>query len=109
MATRSGRPIAFESDSAHVTFVQDSDLGLAGESKWLSASIARDLIKRGIAQESDAPVKEVKTDPQDAVFAKTGGAADSLVAFRMLATGEVFTMHWTVGVDRIRKGVAELV
>jgi hypothetical protein len=53
MATTSGRPIAVESDSAHVAFVQDSDLGLAGESKWLSASVARDLIKRGIAQESE--------------------------------------------------------
>ena len=53
MATTSGRNIEMESDGAHVTFIADCDLGLTGESKWLSASVARDMIARGYAVESD--------------------------------------------------------
>jgi hypothetical protein len=56
MATRSGNSIQHESDGAHVTFVESCDLGLTGESKWMSVSVARDLIARGIAVEySPAP------------------------------------------------------
>lgn len=58
MATTSGNPIEFESDGAHVTFVQHCDLGTFGESKWMSASVARDLIARGIAVESDPAPKQ---------------------------------------------------
>jgi hypothetical protein len=53
MATTSGRSIEHESDSAHVTFVQDCDIALKGQNHWISPSVARDLIKRGIAQESE--------------------------------------------------------
>jgi hypothetical protein len=58
MATTSGNPIKFESDGAHVTFVQSCDLGTYGESKWISASVARDFIARGIAVESDPAPKQ---------------------------------------------------
>jgi hypothetical protein len=58
MATTNGHPIQFESDGALVTFVQSCDMGTHGESKWMSASVARDLIARGIAVESEPPRKQ---------------------------------------------------
>jgi len=58
MATTHDRPFALESDGIYVTFVQHCDLGTYGESKWMSASVARDLIARGIAVESDPAPKQ---------------------------------------------------
>jgi hypothetical protein len=58
MATTNNRPAALESDGIHVTFVQSCDMGTFGESKWMSASVARDFIARGIAVESDPAPKQ---------------------------------------------------
>ena len=53
MATTNDRPLALESDGIYVLFVKQCDMGNFNESKWMSASVARDLIARGIAIESD--------------------------------------------------------
>lgn len=115
MATTHGNGIRCESDGAHVTFVKDCAHGLAAdpapnrpaESKWLSASVARDLIKAGFAVESDPAPRQETTDLQALVveFADSNGQ----VKFRMLGTGEVFTMHWDVALQKIQQRVAELV
>lgn len=55
--TKSNGNIQYESDGVHVTFTRDCDLGLTGESKWMSASIARDVIRAGNAVLSDPAPK----------------------------------------------------
>jgi hypothetical protein len=115
MATTHNNPIEIESDGAHVTFVQDHHLGLAAddatnrpaESKWLSASVARDLIKQGIAVESAPAPKAQAADIEEAARAKAD--ANGLVMFRMIGTGQIFQMHWDVAVQKIRQGIGELV
>lgn len=116
MATTNGNGINFESDGAHVTFVKDCAHGLAAdpatnrpaESKWISAATARELIAQGFAVESDpAPKAEQAADLEAEVRAKAD--ANGLVMFRMIATGQIFMMHWDVAVQKIRQGVADLV
>lgn len=113
--THSSRTIQDESDGVYVTFIIDCPYGLAAdpvrdrpaESKWLSASVARALIAQGYAVESDPAPKQKPADLQSLVLE----AADSngQVKFRMKGTGQVFTMHWDVALQKIRQGVAELV
>jgi hypothetical protein len=113
--THEDRPIAQESDGAHVTFVKDHHLGLAAdpaterpaESKWLSASVARDLINAGFAVESEPAPKAAHVDIEAEVRAKAD--ANGLVFFRMISTGLILQMHWDVAVQKIRQGVADLV
>jgi hypothetical protein len=50
--------LAAESDGIYITFVRDCDGGLAAESKWMSASVARDFVVRGFAVESDPAPKQ---------------------------------------------------
>jgi len=112
--THEDRPIAQESDGAHVTFVKDHHLGLAAdpaterpaESKWLSASVARDLIAQGFAVESDPTPKAQAADIESDVRAKAD--ANGQVMFRMIGTGQIFIWHWDAVVQKIRQGVAEL-
>lgn len=115
MATTHGNGINIESDGVHVLFVKDHHLGLAGddatkrpaESKWLSASVARDLIAQGVAVESTPSPKAEFVNPEEAARAKAD--ANGQVSFRMLGTGQVLTAHWDVAVQKILQGVAELV
>lgn len=107
MATTHENDINIESDGAHVIFLRDCPHGLTGESKWLSASTARNLIANGFAVESDPAPKAAYVDIEAEVRAKAD--ANGQVFFRVIATGLILQMHWDVAVQKIRQGVADLV
>jgi hypothetical protein len=84
-------------DALHLTFVKKCDFGLVAETKWISFSVARDLIKAGFAVECNPAPKQVEAQ-----------AMPSDVTFRMLATGDVYTMPREIADAIIGRGDAEL-